>query len=204
MAQESSDIRWNVFARTLDDTLRRRGKAISRLDDDLGLAPSTVARLQHSLRDPAKIAVLNPDDLDAVIERYALSADEIARLRAAVLAAAIQQKLLDRISPKEAREAAEQALEALVPVVRDPPQPGHGLHRIREHPHGWMITGADTEWASDSEAGALPLDASPRPLTLALQALQDLSAAGGAATWRGWQAWALRLLPGAAHPPRDG
>ncbi len=100
--------RWNIFARVLEEILQAHGCRIGQIDDRTSIHRETVARLQRSLDDPAHVHLLNPQELDEVCVAFGLSQDEIARLRAAMVAASIQKTLLDRISTEDARAAAEE------------------------------------------------------------------------------------------------
>ncbi len=68
--------RWNIFARMLEDILTQHGYRLGHLDDRAGIHPTTVSRLQHSLRQPATYPTLNPSDLEAVIDIFHLNESE--------------------------------------------------------------------------------------------------------------------------------
>lgn len=90
--------RWNIFARELADILARRGLRLGHLDDRAGIHREKVCRLRQSLAGPRSFPVLNPDEMDAVAATLHLATYKILHLRAAVLAAAIEEQLMERIA----------------------------------------------------------------------------------------------------------
>ena len=92
-------MQWNIFARELDAILRAHGSRIGLLDnhEEIALHPQVVQRLLRSLHSPKPLVVLNPDVLTNIIQVYAMSIDERRRLKAAILATAVQRILMDRV-----------------------------------------------------------------------------------------------------------
>jgi hypothetical protein len=128
----TSETRWNLFARELEDILAERGWRLGHLDDfkDLLGGPlihrEKVRRLQLSLRRPKSFTVLNPDELQQVIQVLQLTAEERVRLHAALLTTAIEVMLMDRIEPQNALAAAEQIL----PILRQAIQAAAGVEGL--------------------------------------------------------------------------
>src|SRR5262249_29247054 len=124
-------IRWNLFARELEDILAARGLRLGHLDDlkDAWGGPllhrGKVHRLQQSLKRPKWFSVLNPGELERVIQALQLTTEEQVRLQAAMLATAVEVLLVDRLDDmRDAVRAAEQLLpllqQALSAPVADP------------------------------------------------------------------------------------
>src|SRR5262245_59913771 len=112
--ERTSDQRWSLFACELDDILNDHGLRLGHLDnrkDAVGVPLAhreMVRRLQHSLHMPTALPVLNPEQLDAVIQSIPFTHEEQDRLHAALLATAIQRLLVDRTTVVNARAIAEQ------------------------------------------------------------------------------------------------
>ena len=112
--------RWNIFARELQDILATRSLKLTHLDDRAGIYPRKVARLRDSLKTPKSFPVLNPEEIEHVAKAFALTSDEVLRLRAAMLTTAIEEKLMDRIDQYDALHMAEQLLLVLIDaLIRD-------------------------------------------------------------------------------------
>jgi len=115
---------WNLFARVLQEVLVAHGLTIGYLDDRVKLHPEKVRRLQRSLKVPKSFPVLNIDEMEQVFTVFHLKRQEKVRLRAALLATAIEEMLMDRIHPDDALRAAEQILpiieQALQAYADDP------------------------------------------------------------------------------------
>ncbi len=107
--------RWNLFARELEDILAAHGSKLGLLDDRMDIHREKVRRLQKSLLDPKHLPVLNPDEMDLLIQEFDLSEEEWVRLRAAMLATAIERVLMDRIDLDNALLASEQ----IYTILRD-------------------------------------------------------------------------------------
>jgi hypothetical protein len=101
-------MRWNIFARELEDILATRGLGLGHLDDRAFIHPEKVRRLRFSLERPASLPILNVDEMDGTISAFSLSNDEVIRLRAAILATGVENLLMKRIDPLNALLAAEQ------------------------------------------------------------------------------------------------
>ncbi len=111
--------RWNIFARELEDILGSHNLRLGHLDDRAGIHREKVRRLRQSLSRPKSFPVLNPDEMDSIEETFQLKIYEVLHLRAAVLAAAIEEQLMDRIDTESALLVAEQILPMLSKALRD-------------------------------------------------------------------------------------
>lgn len=198
---------WNIFARELQNVLRRYNLDLSMLDDRVGIHPEKVRRLTQSLHSSKGFPVLNVDEMDQLITTLNLSEDEITRLRAAILAASVERTLMDRISPDDAREAANQIFPIIFQALEDESESDQGLGNTR---------GTDIDADDDSgldevfgsvfaaiDAGEQALDLGSRMLSakkssqlqLAVihftQALESLNTLPGdirrGTAWRYWQ-----------------
>jgi hypothetical protein len=106
-------VRWNVFARELEDILARKGFRLGHLDDRAGIHREKVRRLQHSLGQPRSFPVLTAEELEEVIEAFGINEREQYRLYAAVIAAAVEERLMDRIDSENALIATEEIFPLL-------------------------------------------------------------------------------------------
>jgi hypothetical protein len=106
--QNKQSKRWNIFARELEDILSAHDLHLGHLDDRAGIHREKVRRLQQSLLAPKSFPVLNPVELELLVETFDLSEEERVRLRAALLATAIERMLMDRIDQDNALLASEQ------------------------------------------------------------------------------------------------
>lgn len=135
--EPTASIQWNIFARELELILARRNLQLGHLynrKDEQGLLvhPEKVRRLQRSLHTPKDVVTLTPDEVLRVIRAFDLTADEAARLRAALLATAVEMLLLDRVEMHVALHAADEAFQALLSAIQqEPPLPG--LSGVRDH-----------------------------------------------------------------------
>ena len=119
----SDSTRWNIFARELEQVLAARGSQLGKLDDS-GVVehPEKVRRLQHSLTTPKHFPVLNPEEIARLVTTMNLTDDEQNRLRAALLATAVERVLMDRLMPDVALMAANDVYEICLAVMRDDPE----------------------------------------------------------------------------------
>lgn len=128
----AQSIRWNIFARELERILARRNLRLSHLysrKDEQGpiVHPEKVRRLQRSLYTPKNLATLNPDEMRRVTHAFDLTQEELARLRAALLATAVEMLLLNRVEALVALQAADEAFQPLLSAIsQDPPLSGLG------------------------------------------------------------------------------
>ncbi len=107
--------RWNLFARELEDILTAHNLHLGLLDDRVGIHREKIRRLQKSLLTPKSFPVLNPAELELLAATFNLSEEEQARLRAALLATAVERMLMSRIDQDNALQASEQ----IQTVLRD-------------------------------------------------------------------------------------
>jgi hypothetical protein len=106
--------RWNIFARELENILVARGLRLSHLDDrKIVLHREKVRRLQQSLKSPGHLTTLNPDEMARLIVTFGLSDLEQQRLRASLLATAVEMTLLDRVDARLALMASEDVFNIL-------------------------------------------------------------------------------------------
>src|SRR5581483_9507556 len=107
--------RWNIFARELESILAARGLRLSHLDDrGVVFHREKVRRLQHSLKSPGHLTTLNPEEMTRLIATFGLSDLEQQRLRASLLATAVEMTLLDRIDARLALMASEDVFNILL------------------------------------------------------------------------------------------
>jgi hypothetical protein len=123
--------RWNIFARELEDILASRGLRLGHLDDRAGIHREKVRRLRQSLLRPKSFPVLNPSEMEAVVETFQLKTYEILHLRAAILTAAIEELLMERVDPESGLLAADQILSMLSKALCDNYNKVSALNSIR-------------------------------------------------------------------------
>jgi hypothetical protein len=109
--------RWNLFARELEDLLYKHGYDLNDLTREAGLHPEKVRRLKQYLALP-KFHILNPEELEQVSMSFAFTGEEQLRLRAAILATAVEETLMNRIDPENALRAAEEIFPLLVEALK--------------------------------------------------------------------------------------
>ncbi|HLZ60735.1 MAG TPA: hypothetical protein VKR06_27625 [Ktedonosporobacter sp.] len=109
--------RWNLFARELDDILQAHNLSMADLATKAELHSEKVRRLKLSLSTP-RFNLLSPEDLDHVIAHFQFTIEEQLRLRAAILATAVEETLMDRIDPENALKAAEEIFPILLDALR--------------------------------------------------------------------------------------
>lgn len=112
------ELRWNIFARELQDILRKQNEELSIIDNRVPIHREKIRRLQKSLASPKRFPLLNPEDLAMLIEKFKLTEDDVIRLRAAILATSVEATLMGRIRPQDALRAAEQVFEITVKSLR--------------------------------------------------------------------------------------
>ncbi len=136
---------WNLFARVLQEILSAHGLTLGHLDDRMQLHPEKVRRLQRSLQVPKSFPVLNPDEMERLVAVVRLSRSEKTRLRAALLATAIEAMLMDRIRPPDALRAAEQILPVLEQALETYADEPLGIGAIKGEGEAAMPDEADIE-----------------------------------------------------------
>ncbi len=124
----------NIFARELQNVLRRHNLDLSRLDDRVGIHPEKVRRLVQSISGPKSFPVLNVEEMDQLIAILNLSEDEIIRLRAAVLAASVERTLMDRINQDDALQGANQIFPTILRALEEESESNEGLGNPRGGP----------------------------------------------------------------------
>lgn len=118
----SSSMRWNIFARELEDILATRGLKLGHLDDrGVVLHREKVRRLQQSLKSPNHLTTLNPDEMERLTSTMQLTELEQKQLRAALLATAVEMTLMDRIDPQTALMASNDVFAILFAAMRAEP-----------------------------------------------------------------------------------
>jgi hypothetical protein len=114
--------RWNIFARELEDIMAAHGLRLSQLDDrGIVLHRQKVWRLQQSLRSPSHLTTLNPAEMGRLANMLQLTELEQTRLRAALLATAVEMTLLDRIDAETALMASNDVFSILFETMRARP-----------------------------------------------------------------------------------
>jgi hypothetical protein len=125
-----SDRRWNLFARELEDILIEHGYKLGDLFH-VGIYPQKIQRLRDSLKTP-KFHLLNPDELERVMTYFQMSGNEQLRIRAAVLATAVEQTLMDRIDAENALLAAQEIFPILVKALQERIENNMGMAATRK------------------------------------------------------------------------
>lgn len=128
MKQDATHRGGNLFAHELDDILRHYGSrnGLGQLSSRSLIHPQVVDRLRKSLTQ-LSFYTLSPRDMGMVIEEFGLGEDEVHRLRAALLATAVEQKLMQRIDPDDAEAispedvflVAEEVFRILLQAMRE-------------------------------------------------------------------------------------
>lgn len=125
---------WNLFARVLQEILEAHGTSIGKLDDHPGiqLHKEKVRRLQKSIRENVlSFPMLTPSEIERVVTTFQLNEQEQIRLRAAVLATAIETILIDRINKYDALTAVEEILPILELTLARSSTRREGLSSVR-------------------------------------------------------------------------
>jgi hypothetical protein len=128
--QATAEKRWNLFARELEDLLRKRDRELNDLMSEGLLHSEKVRRLKQSLVYP-RFHLLSPEDLEQVITVFCLSGEEQLRLRAAILATAVEETLMNRIDPENALRAAEEIFPILLRALQKRLKQQRGLAATR-------------------------------------------------------------------------
>lgn len=114
--------RWNIFARELEDVLKVRNLQLGHLDDrKVVLHREKVRRLQHSLASPKHLTTLNPVEMERLTTIMRLTELEQIRLRAALLATAVEMTLIDRVEADIALMAANEVFNTLFAAMKAQP-----------------------------------------------------------------------------------
>lgn len=115
-------VRWNIFARELESILTAHGWELGHLDDrGVVYNREKVRRLQKSLTSPGHLATLNPDEMQRLIDILHLNEFEQKRLRASLLATAVERTLLDRVNKDVAFTASQQVYAVLLGAMEEDP-----------------------------------------------------------------------------------
>ena len=122
--------KWNIFARELESILHHRGYRLGHLNDRSHIHPEKVRRLQQSLRVP-RFNLLSPDELELVSIDFGFTYDERLRLRAAILATAVEDLLMSRIEADDALTASEQVFDVLLVVLRTQSDDNSGMGAVK-------------------------------------------------------------------------
>lgn len=129
MASQSAR-RWNIFARELALVLGRHDMRLNSLyDRKIVYFPEKVRRLQQSLDSPSRFPTLNPEELDRLIDALKLTSTEQNQLKAAIVAAAAERTLMDRVDQETALRAADEVFHIIFDEMEG--QPNGGLKGIR-------------------------------------------------------------------------
>jgi len=160
-------IRWNLFARELEDVLSAHGLRLGQLDDrEIVLHREKVRRLQQSLKRSGHFPTLNPDEMDRLFQIVPLTTEEQVRLRAALLATAIERILMDRIDPHAALMGANDAFAIILEAMQSSTPPEY-LVRAKDG----AVIGADDQEGDEAFTTALEqIDHGTLALHNALQA----------------------------------
>lgn len=107
-----------IFARQLRIVLHQHNRHLGslytvRMGDRL-IHPKQIERLKRAADgDCSKSVTLNPQEIEAIERTFALTTDDIRRLRAALIAEALYRLVLGRIAPDKALELSELLFGAL-------------------------------------------------------------------------------------------
>ena len=104
----STNIRWNIFARILEDILLKRNLNWQDLFTQAGIEQDILNRLQASLLAPTSFRILSVEEMDEVIDVFNIDSHETLQLRAAIIATSVESTLIERIEEEAALQAAEQ------------------------------------------------------------------------------------------------
>jgi hypothetical protein len=167
-AWSTKPIQWNIFARELVHVLAAHGLRLGQLDDErIVYHPEKVARLQRSLNSPAHFPALNPEEMDRLQQIVGLSEEEMHRLRAALVATAVERTLMDRLDPQTALMAANDVFELCLAAMRAQATPRLATVRGGQTGDASDNEHAETEEFADLlDAAALALDAAHYATTL--------------------------------------
>ncbi len=113
--QDKTVKHWNLFARELTDILTIRHIPLEQLHLHISILPDKVRRLHLSLFVPNSFPVLSQEEMNRLAEVCSLTESELLRLRAALMATAIEKLLIDRLQPDDALQAAN----TLLPIIAD-------------------------------------------------------------------------------------
>ena len=113
-----------IFARSLRDVLSAHGKRIGSLYtvrvDERPIPAVQIMRLQRAADGDCAISVtLNPEQLDAVRDKFGLDQDEVRQLKTALLAESQFRLLMDRVSPTHALQIADGIFHLLLDADND-------------------------------------------------------------------------------------
>lgn len=153
----------NLFAHVLEELLRRAGYTVDMLDDipEMPKTPTIeeyervmkqrvhreiVRRLKRSLEAENCFTTLSPVDIAKVVKNCGLKVADDRRLRAAVLATAVQEQLYRRISPDFAREAAWRILPVMLDALQDDEALDEGVRAFARAARGVIMLPAETEF----------------------------------------------------------
>jgi hypothetical protein len=124
--QKSQNKYWNLFAHELEVILQAHGLSFSSLTSGAQIHSEKVRRLKLSLEVP-KFHLLSPEELDHVTYTFKFTGEEQLRLRAAILATAIEETLMNRIDADNALRAAEEIFPIIVKALRERVGQQHGM-----------------------------------------------------------------------------
>ncbi len=117
--QQLTEKQWNIFARELERVLAAHHLQMDDLVTQAGVSPEKTRRLARSLRIPEALPVLHREAVRLLERRLQLNAEEILRLRAALLATCIQRMFVDRINQHDAFLLAEQAFPTILHALQE-------------------------------------------------------------------------------------
>jgi hypothetical protein len=155
--------RWNIFARELEDVLADHGLRLSQLDDRAFIHREKVRRLRKSLKSSKSFPVLNPTEMDEAQVSIPLDDYEVLRLRSAIIAASIQEMLVERINPENAYVAVEQIFPTIMMAMENYKDVARGLSTMRNDTPG---APEETEGEQALEPALLAIDRATKALHL--------------------------------------
>jgi hypothetical protein len=155
--------RWNIFARELEDILADHGLRLGQLDDRAFIHREKVRRLRKSLERSKSFPVLNPTEMDEVIDSIQLDNYEVLRLRSAIIAASIQEMLFERIDAENAYIAVEQIFPTIMMAMENHKDEIRGLSTMR---NDTPLSHEETEGERALEPALLAIDRATKALHL--------------------------------------
>jgi len=140
---------WNIFARELENILFTHQLQMDALAELIGTSAEKTHYLTRSLHTPEGLPVLNREEMKVLEQKLRLSAEEILRLRAGLLAAFIQSTFVDRINQGDAVLLAEQAFPTILRALQARAQ-GSVLHEATRWGAGDPIADDEVDAFFDS------------------------------------------------------
>lgn len=108
---------WNIFAAELQTILAAHEGATLWSLQRAGVHARTISRLLTSLGSPKSFPILNAEEMSFVRNTFHLTTREFQRLMAAIMAASIEARLMNRMNQHLAYQATKRIFIALAEVI---------------------------------------------------------------------------------------